>query len=242
MTTPLQSLVATGTKLWLDSIDPDLVARRSRARAPPGPRPIPIIISDLLKTGPVRQTDLDDLIAQQLDGRADRLANDRPIGAPGAGRFSARLARDQRQRRLRQLRARSAAGGSPAGRRTPSASLRYIELGKKWAAGHHEPHDQDPGHAGRTRRHRAADCRRLDPERDADLLAAAVSGCPRRGLARRSEARSAERFQERLQHLRVACGRVHREARAATFRRGPRRSGHRRRQAHLGREPRILVR
>ena len=28
--TPLQSLIATGTKLWLDSIDPDLVARQPR--------------------------------------------------------------------------------------------------------------------------------------------------------------------------------------------------------------------
>ncbi len=36
--TPLQSLVATGTKLWLDSIDPDLV-KATGPTAPPAPPP-----------------------------------------------------------------------------------------------------------------------------------------------------------------------------------------------------------
>ncbi len=48
--TPLQSLIATGTKLWLDSIDPDLVAR-NRALGATGATSNPIIISDLIKTG-----------------------------------------------------------------------------------------------------------------------------------------------------------------------------------------------
>ena len=58
-----------------------------------------------------------------------------------------------------------------------------------------------------------------------------------RGAQRRRQARS---FQERVQHLRVARGRVHGEARAAAVagRAGPGR--HRQRQAHLGREPRVL--
>ena len=30
--TPLESLVATGTKLWLDSVDPDLVKENSQIR------------------------------------------------------------------------------------------------------------------------------------------------------------------------------------------------------------------
>jgi transaldolase len=46
----LKSLVATGTKLWLDSIDPDLV-RRNRAAGATGATSNPIIISDLIKTG-----------------------------------------------------------------------------------------------------------------------------------------------------------------------------------------------
>jgi transaldolase len=48
--TPLESLVASGTKLWLDSVDPDEV-KRNRAFGATGATSNPIIISDLLKTG-----------------------------------------------------------------------------------------------------------------------------------------------------------------------------------------------
>ncbi len=48
--TPLQSLVASGTKLWLDSIDPDLV-KRDRQEGATGATSNPVIISDLIKTG-----------------------------------------------------------------------------------------------------------------------------------------------------------------------------------------------
>jgi transaldolase len=50
VTTPLESLVATGTKLWLDSVDPDEVAR-NRAWGATGATSNPIIVSDLIKTG-----------------------------------------------------------------------------------------------------------------------------------------------------------------------------------------------
>lgn len=48
--TPLQSLVATGTKLWLDSIDPDLV-KKNRAEGATGATSNPIIVSDLINSG-----------------------------------------------------------------------------------------------------------------------------------------------------------------------------------------------
>src|SRR5262249_51141962 len=48
--TPLQSLVAAGTKLWLDSVDPDEVAR-NRAWGATGATSNPIIVADLIKTG-----------------------------------------------------------------------------------------------------------------------------------------------------------------------------------------------
>jgi transaldolase len=48
--TPLESLVACGTKLWLDSVDPDEV-KRNRAFGATGATSNPIIISDLIKTG-----------------------------------------------------------------------------------------------------------------------------------------------------------------------------------------------
>lgn len=47
---PLKSLIATGTKLWLDSIDPDLVHSQRQAGAT-GATSNPLIVSDLIRTG-----------------------------------------------------------------------------------------------------------------------------------------------------------------------------------------------
>src|SRR3954469_24553188 len=58
--TPLESLVAAGTKLWLDSIDPQLVAS-NRALGATGATSNPIIIAGLIKTGR-----FDDLISEYL--------------------------------------------------------------------------------------------------------------------------------------------------------------------------------
>jgi len=48
--TPLESLAASGTKVWLDSVDPDLVVS-NRALGATGATSNPIIITDLIKTG-----------------------------------------------------------------------------------------------------------------------------------------------------------------------------------------------
>ena len=50
MPSPIESIVAAGTKIWLDSVDPDLV-RANRALGASGATSNPIIISDLIKTG-----------------------------------------------------------------------------------------------------------------------------------------------------------------------------------------------
>jgi len=50
MSTPIQSLIASGSKVWLDSIDPDEVAR-NRVWGITGATSNPIIIADLVKTG-----------------------------------------------------------------------------------------------------------------------------------------------------------------------------------------------
>jgi transaldolase len=50
MPDPIQSLLASGTKLWLDSIDPDLV-RSNRAAGATGATSNPIIVADLIATG-----------------------------------------------------------------------------------------------------------------------------------------------------------------------------------------------
>ncbi|WP_428308355.1 transaldolase family protein [Lacipirellula sp.] len=50
MPSPIESIIAAGTKIWLDSVDPDLV-RANRALGASGATSNPIIISDLVKTG-----------------------------------------------------------------------------------------------------------------------------------------------------------------------------------------------
>ena len=46
----LQSLIATGTKVWLDSVDPEEV-KKNRPLGISGATSNPIIIADILKTG-----------------------------------------------------------------------------------------------------------------------------------------------------------------------------------------------
>src|SRR5262245_35230263 len=74
--TPLQSLIASGTKLWLDSIDPDLV-RTNRAEGATGATSNPVIVSDLIKTGRF-DADIERLSAQGLsdDDLAWRLTDE----------------------------------------------------------------------------------------------------------------------------------------------------------------------
>ena len=50
MPSPLKSIIDAGTKLWLDSVDPDLVASNRKLGAT-GATSNPIIISDLIKSG-----------------------------------------------------------------------------------------------------------------------------------------------------------------------------------------------
>jgi len=50
MTAPLQTLVASGTKLWLDSIDPKLV-ELSKSQGATGATSNPIIVANIVKTG-----------------------------------------------------------------------------------------------------------------------------------------------------------------------------------------------
>ena len=71
--TPLESLVACGTKLWLDSIDPQEVAT-NRAYGATGATSNPIIVSDLIKTGRfddllrrfLRESEDDDVVAWKI--------------------------------------------------------------------------------------------------------------------------------------------------------------------------------
>ncbi len=50
----LKSLIASGTKLWLDSAEPALV-KKNRAAGATGATSNPIIIADILKAGGARR-------------------------------------------------------------------------------------------------------------------------------------------------------------------------------------------
>ena len=134
MPSPLRSLIDSGTKLWLDSIDPDLV-KANRALGATGATSNPIIVSDLIKSGRfddriaalIDQGLNDESIAWQMTDGLVKAAQDvfLPVwqqtgGNDGYVSFEldplledARLGphHDQRVRR-------------------------YIELGRKWSAGH----------------------------------------------------------------------------------------------------------
>jgi transaldolase len=132
--TPLESLIACGTKLWLDSIDPDLV-RLNRSLGASGATSNPVIVSDLIKTGRfdeqidshIREGLDDDQIAWKLTDGLVRGAqqvflpvSEQTRGNDGYVSFELDPLLEDPQ------------GGPPHAERV----ARYIELGKKWAAGH----------------------------------------------------------------------------------------------------------
>ncbi len=236
MASPLKSLIACGTKLWLDSIDPDLVVR-NRAWGATGATSNPDHPVGPDQDRPLRRE------ARTVDARAvgrrhDRLANDRRAGARGPGSLFAGLAIDRRQRRLRQFRTRSAVGRSRrAVRRTPSACSRYVELGKQWSAGHKNRMIKVPA--------TPAGLEALE-----GLAAAGVTlnvtliftsrqyQAARDAVWRgRQQLRQAGTLQKRLQHFRLARRRLHRAARPRIVAGRARPGGHRRSETDLAREP-----
>jgi transaldolase len=131
--TPLESLVACGTKLWLDSIDPQEVAT-NRAYGATGATSNPIIVSDLIKTGR-----FDDLLKRFLAEGAD----DEAI----AWKMTDHLVSEAQQVFRPTWEKTKGDDGyvsfeldpllEDASCKLPTAerTAKYIELGKKWSAG-----------------------------------------------------------------------------------------------------------
>jgi transaldolase len=131
--TPLQSLVACGTKLWLDSVDPEEIAA-NRAFGATGATSNPIIIADLIQTGRF-DSDLQQLVKAGQDDEAiawaltDKLVKSaqavfEPVwtetgGNDGYVSFELDPLLEDPARNV------------PVAERTK----KYIELGKKWSAG-----------------------------------------------------------------------------------------------------------
>ena len=135
MSSPLQSLIATGTKVWLDSVDPDFV-KTNRALGATGATSNPIIISDLIKTGRY-DDDLDHLLheeqlkdevaAWKLTDKVVRSAQEvfKPVwqstgGDDGYVSFELDPLLEDSACKLSQR----------------ERAERYIELGRKWSEGH----------------------------------------------------------------------------------------------------------
>ncbi len=134
MTSPLKSLIASGTKLWLDSIDPDLV-KSNRALGATGATSNRIIVGDLINTGRfddalggfVREGLSDHDIAWRLTDMLVRQAQEVFLPAWEATRGNDGYVSFELDPLLEDP-----ALNIPIAERT----RRYIELGKQWSAGH----------------------------------------------------------------------------------------------------------
>lgn len=134
MSTALKSLIACGTKLWLDSIDPDLVVK-NRAWGATGATSNPIIVADLIKTG-------------RFDAELTRLMNKGLSDEEVAWQITDHLVRQAQEVFLPVWEQTRGDDGyvsfeldpllEDPGPNVPQEerTRRYIELGKKWSAGH----------------------------------------------------------------------------------------------------------
>lgn len=143
MNSPLESLIQTGTKLWLDSVDPDLVLSNRKLGAT-GATSNPVIVANLVKTGRFDQTlatELDrgldnEAIAWELTDHLVRQAQgvfrevwESTDGNDGYVSFELDpLIEDPQQ-------------DMPHAERVS----RYVELGRKWSAGHDNRMIKVPG-------------------------------------------------------------------------------------------------
>ena len=134
MSSPLQSLIQSGTKLWLDSVDPDLVLENRRLGAT-GATSNPIIVADLLKSGRFDSDLLELIRAGKQDEEiawvmADRLVHAAqqvflPVWRETAGNDGYVSFELDPLLEDPQI-------GLEHDRRVAS----YIDLGKKWSSGH----------------------------------------------------------------------------------------------------------
>ena len=134
MSASLQSLIASGTKLWLDSIDPNLVSK-NRAWGATGATSNPIIVSDLIKTG-------------RFDAELAKLTKEGLSDEDIAWRLTDHLVRQAQAAFLPVWEATKGDDGYVSFELDPlledpalkiaekERTRRYIELGKKWSAGH----------------------------------------------------------------------------------------------------------
>jgi len=134
MATPLASLIVSGTKLWLDGVDPNDVAR-NRSWGATGATSNPIIISELIETGK---------FDKQLSGMLAKHGDDRSV----AWEMTDLIVRQAQEVFYPVWEATKGNDGYVSFELDPlledpeqdlplaERTRQYIELGKKWSAGH----------------------------------------------------------------------------------------------------------
>ncbi|MBI3895336.1 MAG: transaldolase [Acidobacteria bacterium] len=134
MPSPLQTLIQSGTKLWLDSVDPEFV-RINRTAGATGATSNPIIVADLIKSGK---------FDQELAALAEKGFSDEEI----AWQLTDLLVRQAQEVFLPAWEATGGDDGyvsfeldpllEDPERNLPHAERvqQYIALGKKWSRGH----------------------------------------------------------------------------------------------------------
>lgn len=134
MSNALQSLISCGTKLWLDSIDPELV-RENRALGATGATSNPVIVSDLLKTGRF-DDQLEALIGQGLDDDAIAWTTTDRIVRAAQDVFLPVWKESQGNDGYVSFEVDPLLEDVRLGPSHEQRVAKYIELGRKWAAGH----------------------------------------------------------------------------------------------------------
>jgi transaldolase len=132
--TPLQSIVAAGTKLWLDSVDPEEIAR-NRAFGATGATSNPIIISDLLKTGRFDK-DMQGFFSRGLDDDAVAWAMTDQLVAAAQKVFEPVSLASKCDDGWVSFELDPLLEDPACTLSTEERAKRYIALGTKWSAGH----------------------------------------------------------------------------------------------------------
>jgi transaldolase len=134
MTTPLRSLIDSGTKLWLDSVDPELTIK-NRELGATGATSNPIIVSDLVKSGR-----FDDKLAELFQaGHSDEevawLTTDHLV-RQAQGVFEPVWKQTRGNDGYVSFELDPLLEDTLLGPSHDKRVKRYIELGKQWAKGH----------------------------------------------------------------------------------------------------------
>lgn len=134
MSDSLRSLVASGTKLWLDSIDPELVVS-NKAWGATGATSNPVIVSDLIKTGRF-DADIERLMAKGLTDNDIAWQLTDELVRKAQGEFLEVWERTKGDDGYVSFELDPLLEDPTANMPHPDRVKQYIELGKKWSAGH----------------------------------------------------------------------------------------------------------